>query len=110
MEELGIQYDYVSRNVKEDVKFLYTDLTNDIISTYSVIINCTPIGTYPNVNECPDIPYEAVTKNHILYDLIYNPEQTKFLSCGDMMEATTINGLEMLELQADKAWEIWNQY
>ncbi|NRB58556.1 MAG: shikimate dehydrogenase [Winogradskyella sp.] len=110
LEELGIQYDYVSRNVKEDVKFLYTDLTNDIISTYSVIINCTPIGTYPNVNECPDIPYEAVTKNHILYDLIYNPEQTKFLSCGDMMEATTINGLEMLELQADKAWEIWNQY
>jgi shikimate dehydrogenase len=91
------------------VKFLYSDLTAEIISTYTIIINCTPIGTFPNVNECPDLPYDAITKKHILYDLVYNPEQTKFLSCGDVKGAITINGAEMLKLQADKAWEIWNK-
>ncbi|MTE27635.1 shikimate dehydrogenase family protein [Winogradskyella ouciana] len=109
LKKLKIQYDYVSRSEKEGVKFLYSDLTDDIISSYTIIINCTPIGTFPNVNECPDIPYEAITKKHILYDLIYNPEQTKFLSCGDIKGATTINGLEMLKLQAEKSWEIWNK-
>ena len=109
LKKLKIQYDYVSRSEKEGVKFLYSDLTDDIISSYTIIINCTPIGTFPNLNECPDIPYDAITEKHILYDLIYNPEQTKFLSCGDIKGATTINGLEMLELQAEKSWEIWNK-
>jgi shikimate dehydrogenase len=109
LKKLKIDYDYVSRSEKEGVKFLYSDLTDEIISSYSIIINCTPIGTFPNVNECPDIPYEAITEKHILYDLIYNPEQTKFLSCGDMKGATTINGLEMLRLQAEKSWKIWNK-
>jgi shikimate dehydrogenase len=109
LKKLHIDYDYVSRNEKKGVKFLYSDLTNAIISSYTIIINCTPIGTYPNVNACPDIPYEAITEKHILYDLVYNPEQTKFLSCGDVKGATTINGLEMLKLQAEKAWEIWNK-
>lgn len=109
LKKLKIQYDYVSRSEKEGVKFLYSDLTDDIIASYTIIINCTPIGTFPNVNECPDIPYEAITEMHILYDLIYNPEQTKFLSCGDIKGATTINGLEMLKLQAEKSWEIWNK-
>lgn len=108
LKKLRIQYDYVSRSEKKGVKFLYSDLTSEIISTYTIIINCTPIGTFPNVNECPDLPYDAITKKHILYDLVYNPEQTKFLSCGDMKGATTINGLEMLKLQAEKAWNIWN--
>jgi shikimate dehydrogenase len=109
LKKLHIDYDYVSRKEKKGVKFLYSDLTNAIISSYTIIINCTPIGTYPNVNACPDIPYEAITEKHILYDLVYNPEQTKFLSCGDVKGATTINGLEMLKLQAEKAWEIWNR-
>lgn len=109
LKKLKIQYDYVSRTEKEGVKFLYTDLTEDIISSYNIIINCTPIGTYPDVNACPDIPYDAITERHILYDLIYNPEQTKFLSCGDIKGATTINGLEMLKLQAEKSWDIWNK-
>jgi len=109
LKKLKIQYDYVSRSEKEGVKFLYSDLTEDIISSYHIIINCTPIGTFPNVNECPDIPYDAITEKHILYDLIYNPEQTKFLSCGDIKGATTINGLEMLQLQAEKSWDIWNK-
>ncbi|MFC0605389.1 shikimate dehydrogenase family protein [Winogradskyella pulchriflava] len=109
LKKLKISYDYVSRSEKEGVKFLYSDLTEDIISSYSIIINCTPIGTFPNVNVCPDIPYDAITEKHILYDLIYNPEQTKFLSCGDIKGATTINGLEMLKLQAEKSWKIWNK-
>ena len=109
LKKLDIKYDYVSRSEKESVKFLYSDLTDDIISSYNIIINCTPIGTFPDVNACPDIPYEAITENHILYDLIYNPEQTKFLSCGDMKGATTINGSEMLKLQAEKSWQIWNK-
>ncbi|WP_296381651.1 shikimate dehydrogenase [Winogradskyella sp.] len=109
LKKLKIDYDYVSRSEKKGVKFLYSDLTDEIISSYSIIINCTPIGTFPDVNVCPDIPYEAITEKHILYDLIYNPEQTKFLSCGDMKGATTINGLEMLRLQAEKAWDIWNK-
>jgi len=109
LKKLKIEYDYVSRSKKEGVMFLYSDLTDQIIASYSIIINCTPIGTFPNVSECPDIPYGGLTKKHILYDLIYNPEQTKFLSYGNMKGATTINGLEMLRLQAEKSWQIWNK-
>ena len=109
LKKLDIKYDYVSRSEKEGVKFLYSNLTEDIISKYTIIINCTPIGTFPDVDLCPNIPYEGITKNHILYDLIYNPEQTKFLSFGVAKDATTINGLEMLKLQAEKSWEIWNK-
>lgn len=107
LDELKITYDFVSRQIKQGVKFLYEDLTNQIIASYDIIINCTPIGTYPNVNDCPDIPYEGIGPNHILYDLIYNPPATKFLICGEVKGATTINGQQMLELQAEKAWKIW---
>jgi shikimate dehydrogenase len=109
LKKLKIKYDFVSRSQKENVTFLYSDLSEKIISDYTIIINCTPIGTFPKVNACPDIPYDAITKEHILYDLIYNPEQTKFLHCGQLKGATTINGLEMLSLQAEKSWEIWNK-
>lgn len=109
LKKLNIQYDFVSRSQKEGVTFLYSDLSDTIISDYTIIINCTPIGTYPNTDECPDIPYNAITKNHVLYDLIYNPEQTKFLSHGHNKGAVTINGLEMLRLQAEKSWKIWQK-
>jgi len=109
LKKLKIDYDYVSRSKKEGVTFLYSDVTDDIISSYQIIINCTPIGTFPNVNDCPNIPYGAITKKHILYDLIYNPEQTKFLSYGNTKGATIINGSEMLKLQAEKSWEIWKK-
>ncbi|OUR92269.1 shikimate dehydrogenase [Flavobacteriales bacterium 34_180_T64] len=107
LKKLGIEYDYVSRKQQPKAKFLYSDLTESIISTYSIIINCTPIGTYPNVNECPDIPYDGISSDHILYDLVYNPIHSKFLVCGELKGATTSNGFHMLELQAEKAWEIW---
>ncbi|MBC2845671.1 shikimate dehydrogenase family protein [Winogradskyella flava] len=110
LKKLKIQYNYVSRSNKKDVAFLYSDLNNKIISSYNIIINCTPIGTFPKIDECPNIPYESLTDKHILYDLIYNPEQTKFLSYGASKGAITINGAEMLKLQAEKSWEIWNKF
>lgn len=109
LKKLKINYNYVSRSKQEHVKFLYSDLTDDIISSHTIIINCTPIGTFPNSNACPDLPYNSITDKHILYDLIYNPEQTKFLKCGASKGAQTINGLEMLKLQAEKSWNIWNK-
>ena len=109
LKKLNIEYDFVSRSKKVGVSFLYSDLTEKNISDYKIIINCTPIGTFPNVDECPDIPYMALTEKHILYDLIYNPEQSKFLNHGYRKNATTINGLEMLRLQAEKSWEIWHK-
>lgn len=109
LKKLKIRFDYVSRSAHPDVKYLYTDLTEDIIKKHQVIINCTPIGTHPNVNECPDIPYDGITKEHLLYDLIYNPIQTKFLMCGELLGATTCNGSKMLEYQAEKAWDIWTK-
>ena len=80
-----------------------------ILNEYTVIVNCTPCGMAPHFNECPDIPYEALTKQHLLYDLIYNPDETLFLKKGKAQGALTKNGLEMLLLQAEAGWEIWNK-
>ena len=109
LQKLNIDYSFVSRTKKEDITFTYSELTDTIIESHQILINCTPVGTFPNVNNCPDIPYDGITNNHILYDLIYNPEKTKFLQLGEVQNATSINGLKMLELQAEKAWEIWNK-
>ena len=109
LDKLKIKYDYVSRSIQPKVKYLYTELTEDIIKNYPIIINCTPIGTHPNVNECPNIPYDGVTKAHLLFDLIYNPVQTKFLMCGEIQGAAICNGSKMLVYQAEKAWDIWTK-
>ncbi len=108
LKNLGIPFDFVSRQYNENAKFIYSDLSDSIIESYKIIVNCTPIGTHPNVNECADIPYDGITRNHLLFDLIYNPIQTKFLICGEIQGATTVNGFRMLELQAEKAWDIWS--
>ncbi len=110
LKQLNIDYGFVSRTSSTNVKYTYDSLTEDIIASHSVLINCTPLGTHPNIEDCPDIPYQGISKKHILFDLIYNPEQTKFLSMGKKREATIINGLQMLELQAEKAWRIWNNH
>ena len=107
LKQLNIRYCFVSRTAKKGVEFTYNTLTKDIIKQHQIIINCTPLGTSPNVELCPSIPYDAITSNHILYDLIYNPAETKFLKLGKQQHATTINGLNMLKLQAEKAWSIW---
>lgn len=109
LNELGIEYIYVSRKASELTKITYNNLTLDLIKTHHIIINCSPVGTFPNIEQCPNIPYEAITDHHILYDLIYNPQETKFLKLGKQNGATTINGLTMLKLQAEKAWLIWNK-
>ncbi|GAA0728874.1 shikimate dehydrogenase [Aquimarina litoralis] len=107
LEKLDIKYTFVSRN--PDFKELsYNDLDEDIIRDFKLIINCTPLGTHPKVQNHPDIPFEHLGENHILYDLIYNPEETTFMRKGKEKGAKTINGLRMLVLQAERSWEIWN--
>ena len=108
LDEMGITYQYVSRKLSDGVGFSYETLTEDDISDNQIIINSTPLGTFPNIEVCPNIPYHAINEKHILFDLIYNPEETKFLKLGNKNRATTINGLRMLEFQAEKAWSIWN--
>jgi len=107
LEEMGISYSYVSRKLSEGVQFSYDTLKEKDIKNHQIIINSTPLGTFPNVEDCPNIPYQAINKNHILFDVIYNPEETKFLKQGKKKLAITINGLNMLKLQAEKAWSIW---
>ncbi len=107
LNKLEIQNKFVSRKSLES-NFLYSDLNENIIEKYTVIINCTPLGTHPNVENSPSIPYQFITNKHLLFDLIYNPAETKFLKEGKKRGAIIKNGYEMLELQAEKSWEIWN--
>lgn len=107
LNELNINFNYVSRNIRNGITFSYDTLTEKDIENHLIIVNCTPLGTFPNIEDCPNIPYSAITKNHVLFDLIYNPEETKFLNHGKQKGATIINGLKMLEQQAEKAWDIW---
>lgn len=107
LNELGISFKYVSRNPIGD-QIGYSELNKKIISTHTLLINCTPLGTFPDTAAKPDIPYEFLTSNHLLFDLIYNPEKTAFLLSGEHKGAIICNGAEMLELQAEKAWQIWN--
>ncbi|CAA0236706.1 shikimate dehydrogenase [Tenacibaculum maritimum] len=109
LNKLNVKYKFVSRNPKKKKEIHYIDITEKKLKKYTLIINCTPLGTYPKVEEKPNIPYEFLTRDHLLYDLIYNPKETAFLSSGKERGAVIKNGLEMLELQAEKAWEIWNK-
>ena len=86
----------------------YDDITSEILSEYSIIINCTPLGTFPNVQEGPPLPYDFLNASHYLFDLVYNPLITKFLQYGKNVNCTIQNGYEMLVIQAEENWEIWN--
>jgi len=108
LKKQNIKFDYVSRESKPNVKFTYNSLSVDDIKDYKIIINCSPVGTFPNINQCPNIPYDGISNKHLLYDLVYNPEETKFLKLGKKQGAQTLNGIKMLEFQAEKAWRIWN--
>jgi shikimate dehydrogenase len=107
LKKLDIDFKIVSRQHHHEM-LAYTDISKKLLSEYQIIINTSPLGTYPNVNECPNIPYQYLTSDHLLYDLIYNPEETTFLRKGKDQGATIKNGYEMLVLQAEKSWEIWN--
>lgn len=107
LQKLGLSYRYVSR--KPGVhSFSYEQLTPQVMEEYTLIVNTTPLGTYPNVTEAPQIPYEALTSNHYLFDMVYNPEKTLFLRKGEESGAVIKNGYDMLEIQADESWKIWN--
>ena len=108
LKKLGIEFKYVSRNLSEVNCISYENLNNLIIQEHTLIINTSPLGMYPNVNETPALDYAAIGAAHHLYDLIYNPEETLFLQKGKERGATIQNGLEMLHLQAEASWEIWN--
>ncbi len=107
LEQLGIPFKKVSQNKKND-QLAYEELTPEIIAQYKLIINTTPLGMYPSMDESPFIPYDALTEHHLLYDLIYNPEETRFLVQGKQKGAATKNGFEMLQLQAEASWDLWS--
>lgn len=109
LKRLGIEFVSASiENNLEDNEVRYSDISNKLIKKHTIIINATPLGTFPKVDACPDIPYEAITANHVMFDLVYNPEITLFLQKGINKGAKTKNGLEMLHGQAEAAWQIWN--
>lgn len=108
LKKLGLETVFVSRT-KRDNCITYADITADVLREYEVVVNCTPKGMFPHTEECPNIPYEHLTYNNLLYDLVYNPDVTKFMQEGKKYGAVVKNGLEMLILQAIGAWEIWNK-
>ncbi len=103
----GFEFKTVSRDENLG-ELTYQNLSREIIKSHFLIINCTPLGTFPNIVAFPDIPYKYLNSNHFLLDLIYNPLETKFLKLGKANGTSTANGLEMLKNQAEKSWEIWN--
>lgn len=108
LQRLGIEWTYVSRTPAPG-RLTYSELTPQLMEHYQVIVNCSPVGMFPHVDACPDIPYHLLTHRHLLYDLVYNPEETLFLKRGSEHGATVKNGLEMLHLQALASWRFWNE-
>lgn len=119
LKEIGIECFFVSRSKEQDTRiknqdsgakiFLYEELTDYIISAFKLIVNTTPVGMFPHINERPNLPYQFITSSHLLYDLVYNPTETEFLKRGKLQGASTVNGLSMLHQQAEEAWRIWNK-
>lgn len=109
LDKLNIPFKYVSRSSKAENTIGYNDIDDKLINEYKLIINATPAGMFPDVNSCPDIPYDKLTKEHLVYDLIYKPEKTLFLQKAEQQGAEIKNGFEMLILQANANWKIWNE-
>ncbi|HLU81105.1 MAG TPA: hypothetical protein VK010_03455 [Flavobacteriaceae bacterium] len=107
LEKRGIEFKMISRKASKN-RLSYAQVSEEIIKKNFIIINCTPLGTFPDTESFPDIPYHYLTNKHLLFDLTYNPAETKFLKLGKKQGAQTENGLNMLKFQAEKAWEIWN--
>ncbi len=107
LKQLGLTTTYVSRTKREG-ELTYEELTAEVMQNYQVIVNCSPVGMHPRVDEVPALPYQALTPQHLLYDLVYNPLQTAFMKNGAARGAAVKNGLEMLHLQAIASWNFWN--
>lgn len=108
LKSLGLETVFVSRYERPGT-ICYKDITPEVVKEYNVIVNCTPVGMFPKTDKCPDLPYEAMDSHTILYDLIYNPDETLFMNKGKQYGATVKNGLEMLLLQAFASWDFWNK-
>lgn len=108
LKEMGIDFRQVSRSAGEN-RLSYSELDKDLVENSKLIINTTPLGMHPEVHTFPDLPYKAVGDRHLLFDLVYNPPKTKFLSLGKEQGATVVNGYDMLVYQAEGSWEIWNK-
>ena len=109
LKKLNIEFVKVSRSkTKASSVINYSDITSELLKEFTVVINTTPVGTSPNINECPDLPYESITDHHYFFDLIYNPAKTLFLSLAEKHGAFIENGDKMLSIQAEESWEIWN--
>ncbi len=108
LRKLGISFLFVSRAKSNEQTVSYKDLDEKLILEHELIINCSPLGTYPDINAKPELPYGFLTERHLLFDLIYNPEMTAFLKMGETAGAIVKNGSSMLKHQADRSWEIWN--
>ena len=106
LRKMGLEVKLVSRNPLDN-QFSYRDLNEDVLTEYTVVVNSTPVGMYPQVDECPDISYDALTSGHLLFDAVYNPPQTLFLKKGIEKGAVVLSGTEMLTGQAEAAWKIW---
>lgn len=108
LKKSGIPYSFVSRSPQYASIFTYREINAKKLKDYTIIINTSPLGMYPDVDNCPDLPYSAITEKHLLYDLIYNPAKTLFLVKGERQGAVIKNGEEMLAIQAEESWKIWN--
>ncbi len=110
LKKLNIGYLYVSRKKTDDERkaISYGEITENLLQEYSIIINCTPLGTFPDIDSSPDIPYQYLSAQNYLFDLVYNPPMTKFLKNGAQYHATIKNGYDMLVVQAEENWKIWN--
>lgn len=104
LKKINVQYKTVNRNSSFD----YSEINKKTIESHDIIINTTPLGTPPEIKKYPDIPYKYINKKHLLFDIVYNPKETKFLKFGKKNNAFTINGLQMLKIQAEESWRIWN--
>ena len=108
LRKLGLKTQYVSRTAREGI-IAYDELTPELMAQYTVIVNTTPLGMHPKVDECPPLDYTLLTSQHLLYDVVYNPAKTLFLQRGEEAGATICNGMDMLIGQAKAAWEIWEE-
>lgn len=108
-QKLGIGFEKVSRHPKGENEVGYSCLTQEKMSHFTIIINTTPLGMFPDIEQCPPVPYDFTTNHHLLFDLIYNPAETVFMKQGRAMGAKVMSGMEMFYLQAEKSWEIWRE-
>lgn len=110
LKQLNIPYLLVSRNYRKEQNIItYNQITPTLLAEFKIVINCTPLGTFPNIDSCPILPYEAITSNHYFYDLVYNPAETMFLALAKDEGAIVQNGYNMLVFQAEENWKIWNK-